>query len=428
MRILSVVGTRPQLIKAAALSPTLRARHDEIFVDTGQHYDEAMAGAFFAELGLPKPDHSLGVGSGSPAEQTGAMLVALEPVIAEARPDAVLVYGDTNSTLAGALVASKLGVPIAHVEAGLRSFDRAMPEEVNRVVADHLSRWRFAPTPAAVHNLAAEGVTDGVELVGDLMQDLAARIAPEIADPGLLRALRFDGAIVTQGGYLFATIHRAENRTPEAISSWAALLRAVARPYRPVILALHPGTKAALEASGESLGPDVSVVEPLGYRTSLTLQLHAAAVLTDSGGVQREAGWLGVPCLVLRSTTEWVELMAASGGQMTLVGLDTDRAVRELVHWAPMGETRGLAAARAKNLAISSAGAAAAIADRMAADAESLKVPAEGVTTVPVPAAVPVASDIARDTADEGPPRSDRGGIWTRLGRRLSMILGRSDK
>ena len=327
MRIVSVVGTRPQLIKAAALSPVLRARHDEIFVDTGQHYDEAMAGVFFAELGLPKPDHSLGVGGGSHAEQTGAMLVALEPIVAAVRPDAVLVYGDTNSTLAGALVAAKVGVPVAHVEAGLRSFDRRMPEEVNRVVADHLSRWLFAPTPAAVDNLAAEGVTDGVELVGDLMQDLAARIVPEVRDPASLRVVHIDGDVVTPGGYLFATIHRAENRTPEAIRSWAAMLRAVARPDRPVILALHPGTRAALEASGEVLGPDVSVTEPLGYRSSLTLQLHAAAVLTDSGGVQREAGWLGVPCLVLRSSTEWVELLAASGGRMSLVGLDVDRAV-----------------------------------------------------------------------------------------------------
>lgn len=368
MRIVSVVGTRPQLIKAAALAPVLRARHHEIFVDTGQHYDEALAGIFFAELGLPRPDHSLGVGGGSPAQQTGAMLIALEPIITEMRPDAVLVYGDTNSTLAGALVAAKLTVPVAHVEAGLRSFDRRMPEEVNRVVADHLSRWLFAPTPAAVDNLAAEGVTDGVALVGDLMQDLAARVAPEVRDPGALRAVPLHGLALTPGGYLFATIHRAENRAPQAIRSWAALLRTVARPDRPLILALHPGTRAALEASGEGLGPDVRVIEPLGYRSSLTIQLHAAAVLTDSGGVQREAGWLGVPCLVLRSSTEWVELLAASGGRMVLVGLDPDRAVRELARWAPVGSTSSLAAARAENVVIPSAGAAVAIADRLAAD------------------------------------------------------------
>ena len=370
MRIVSVVGTRPQLIKAAALSPILRARHEEIFVDTGQHYDETLAGIFFAELGLPRPDHSLGVGGGSHAEQTAAMLVALEPIVTDARPDAVLVYGDTNSTLAGSLVAAKLMVPVAHVEAGLRSFDRRMPEEVNRVVADHLSRWLFAPTSTAVDNLLAEGVTKGVELVGDLMQDLAARIAPEIRDPDALGAVRFDGMTLLPGGYLLATIHRAENRTPEAIRSWTSLLRAVARPDRPVILMLHPGTRAALDSSGEGFGPDVRVVEPLGYRSSLTLQLHAAAVLTDSGGVQREAGWLGVPCLVLRSSTEWVELLAASDGRMVLVGLDADRAMLELDRWAPMESGPDLATSRAEALEIPTAGAAAAIANRLAAEAD----------------------------------------------------------
>lgn len=368
MRIVSVVGTRPQLIKAAALAAVLRARHDEVFVDTGQHYDQAMAGAFFTELGLPRPDHSLGVGAGTHAEQTGAMLAALEPIVAEARPDAVLVYGDTNSTLAGALVAAKLTVPVAHVEAGLRSFDRRMPEEVNRIVADHLSHWLFAPTAAAVDNLAAEGVTDGVELVGDLMQDLAARIAPDVRDPAALRQVPVGGAAVTPGRYLFATIHRAENRSAAAIHAWAALLRAVARRDRPVVLALHPGTRAALDATGERLGPDVRVTEPFGYRSSLTLQLHAAAVLTDSGGVQREAGWLGVPCLVLRSTTEWVELLASSGGRMVLIGLDTDRARAELDRWAPVGRGPALAAARAEGVVINPAGAADAIAARLAAD------------------------------------------------------------
>jgi UDP-GlcNAc3NAcA epimerase len=367
VRIVSVVGTRPQLIKAAALSPVLRAGHDEIFVDTGQHYDESMAGTFFAELELPKPDHSLGVHGGSHAQQTGAMLVALEPIVAGSRPDAVLVYGDTNSTLAGALVAAKLNVPVAHVEAGLRSFDRRMPEEVNRVVVDHLSRWLFAPTPAAIDNLAAEGLTGGVQLVGDLMQDLAARTAPGIRDPATLRTLPLDLALAP-GGYLFATIHRAENRAPAAVRAWAALLRAVAMPDRPVVLAIHPGTRAALAASGEALGPDVLVTEPLGYRTSLALQLHAAAVLTDSGGVQREAGWLGVPCLVLRSSTEWVEMLAGSGGRMSLVGLDVERAVSELARWAPVEACQALAAVRAAGVAIAPAGAAAAIVDRLSFD------------------------------------------------------------
>ena len=367
MRILSVVGTRPQLIKEAALSPVLRSRHEEIFVDTGQHYDEAMAGTFFTELDLAKPDHALGIGGGSHAQQTGAMLSALAPIIEDMRPDAVLVYGDTNSTLAGALAAAKLGVQVAHVEAGLRSFDRRMPEEINRVVADHLSHWLFVPTQAAVDNLAAEGIVDGVELVGDLMQDLAARIAPLVRDPAALEAVPLRGMDLAPGRYLFATIHRAENRSPEAIRAWVGLLRAVASPDRPVVLALHPGTRAALETSSADLGEDVLVIEPLGYRSSLTMQLHAAAVLTDSGGVQREASWLGVPCLVLRSTTEWPELVLASGGRMSLVGLDAGRARDELRRWAPSAEGPGLAADRARSLAIPDAGAAVAITARLAA-------------------------------------------------------------
>ncbi|MDQ3128242.1 MAG: UDP-N-acetylglucosamine 2-epimerase (non-hydrolyzing), partial [Chloroflexota bacterium] len=323
MRIVSVVGTRPQLIKAAALLPSLRARHDEVFVDTGQHYDEALAGAFFAELGLPRPDHALGIGGGTQTEQTGRMLPAIEAVLIAERPDAVLVYGDTTSTLAGALAAAKLGIPVAHVEAGLRSFDRRMPEEINRVVTDHLARWLFAPTPAAVTNLGAEGIVNGVALVGDLMQDLAARVSGDIRDPAALGATEPGRALgLAPGGYLFATVHRAENRTPAGLVGWTSLLASVAAPDRPVVLALHPGTAAALDAAGIRLSDDVHVIGPQGYRTTLTLQLHAAAVLTDSGGVQREAAWLGVPCLILRDRTEWLEAVADSAGRMVVVGLD----------------------------------------------------------------------------------------------------------
>ena len=365
MRILTVVGTRPQLIKAAALSPVLRTAHDEILVDTGQHYDASLAGDFFVELGLPAPDHSLGVGGGTHAEQTGAMLTGLEPIVAATDPEAILVYGDTNSTLAGALVAAKASVPLAHVEAGLRSFDRRMPEEVNRLVSDHLARWRFAPTPAAVANLAAEGLVDEVHLTGDLMQDLASRVSREVADPAALAAVAVPGLgrALSSGDYLFATIHRAENREPAAIDAWVPLVRAAASPDRPVILALHPGTLAALGARAADLGPDVVVTTPYGYRSSLTLQLHAAAVLTDSGGVQREAGWLGVPCLVLRSSTEWVELMAASEGRMVLVGLDPDLAAATLARLAPAepGETAASAIRRLAALDVPAAGAAEAI-------------------------------------------------------------------
>jgi UDP-GlcNAc3NAcA epimerase len=362
LRIVSVVGTRPQLIKAAALLPALRRAHDEVFVDTGQHYDEAMAGAFFAELGLPRPEHALGIGGGTATEQTARMLPAIEAILLEERPDAVLVYGDTNSTLAGTLAAAKLDIPVAHVEAGLRSFDRSMPEEINRVVTDHLSRWLFVPTPAAVDNLRAEGIVDGVSLVGDLMQDLAARVSTEVREPAALAATAPAAAFgLVSGGYLFATVHRAENRTPAALAAWAGLFDAVATPERPVVLALHPGTAAALEGAGVQLGPDVRVVEPQGYRTTLALQLHAAAVLTDSGGVQREAAWLGVPCLVLRDRTEWVEAVAASAGRMVLVGLDASRAVAELGRVAPPATSREEAAARAASVAVPPAGAAEAI-------------------------------------------------------------------
>lgn len=365
MKIVSVVGTRPQLIKAAALQPALRARHREVFVDTGQHWDESMAGSFFGELGLAKPDHSLGAGGGTHAEQTAAMLVGLEPILSAARPDAVLVYGDTNSTLAGALSAAKLGIPVAHVEAGLRSFDRRMPEELNRVVTDHLATWSFAPTPAAVANLIAEGITSGVVLVGDLMQDLAARVSADVRDRQVLARiatrLELAGRPLLPGEYLFATVHRQENRDPVAVRAWAQMLTTAAAHDRPVILALHPGTRGAMEAAGVSCGPDVLIVEPQGYRTSLALQLHAAAVLTDSGGVQREAAWLGVPCLVLRGSTEWTEAVESSGGRIVVVGLDERRAVEELARLAPPAEAARLAIARAASLEVRPAGAADAI-------------------------------------------------------------------
>ncbi|MEZ0239728.1 MAG: UDP-N-acetylglucosamine 2-epimerase, partial [Chloroflexota bacterium] len=226
------------------------------------------------------------------------------------------------------------------------------------LVTDHLSRWLFAPTPAAVANLRAEGIVDGVVEVGDVLQDLAARTAREVRDPAILTSV--DMALIP-GGYLFATIHRAENREPDAMTAWAALLNGVARPERPVILALHPGTRADLEAAAIELSPDVRVIEPQGYRTTLGLQLHAAAVLTDSGGVQREAAWLHVPCLILRGTTEWVEALASSGGTMVMVGLDAARATAELERLAPVSTGEADARARAADLRLEPAGAVDAI-------------------------------------------------------------------
>jgi UDP-GlcNAc3NAcA epimerase len=366
VKIVSVVGTRPQLIKAAALQPALRARHVEVFVDTGQHWDQAMAGNFFGELGLRRPDHQLNAGGGSHAQQSAAMLTRLEPVVLAAAPDAVLVYGDTNSTLAGALVAAKLGIPVAHVEAGLRSFDRRMPEELNRIVADHLSTWAFAPTPAAVANLQAEGISTGVHLVGDLMQDLAARVAGEIRDARILGGIgQRLGLHLRAGGYVFATVHRQENREVPAMEAWTGILADVATAERPVILALHPGTRAVMVAAGVSAGPNVHVVEPQAYRTSLALQLHAAAVVTDSGGVQREAAWLGVPCIVLRESTEWVEAVEAAAGHMVVVGRDRALATAELAKLAPIDAGPEAARARVATLDLRPVGAAVAIADAL---------------------------------------------------------------
>jgi UDP-GlcNAc3NAcA epimerase len=294
----------------------------------------------------------------------------------------VLVYGDTNSTLAGALAAAKLVLPVAHVEAGLRSFDRSMPEEINRVVADHLSKWLFAPTRTAVENLAAEGLSDRVTLVGDVLQDLAARTAADVADPAVLigieAALRREapGLRLRPGGYVLATVHRAANRDAAALRAWADVLGSLAREARPVVLPLHPGTAGALAAAGIALGPDVRVVGPVGYRTSLALQLHSAAVVTDSGGVQREASWLGVPCLILRDVTEWTEAVAESGGLMVVVGLDAERAQAELARLAPPDEAERIATDRAAWLELDPAGAAEAIATALETDAAARR-PAE---------------------------------------------------
>lgn len=367
MRIATIVGTRPQLIKAAALQPALRALHDETFIDTGQHWDDAMAGVFFRDLGLVRPDLTLDGGGGTAAEQTGRILVGLEEALRDLAPDAVLVFGDTNSTLAAALVAARLGAPLAHVEAGLRSFDRRMPEEVNRIVTDHLSRWTFAPTPAAMANLAAEGLGDGAHLVGDVMRDLAARTLEAVrAEAALADLPPAPGGPWRTGAYLFATIHRAENRAPAAIEAWIAMLDAVATPGRPVLLALHPGTRAVVEATGRSTGPHVVVVEPLGYRASLAAQLHAAAVLTDSGGVQREAAWLGTPCLVLRSSSEWVETLAGDAATSVLVGLDAAAAVAALERLAPADRAVDDARSRAAGRSLETDGATDAIARLLA--------------------------------------------------------------
>ena len=319
MKILTVVGARPQFIKAGIVSKTLAARgFVETLVHTGQHYDERMSGRFFSELDIPAPHHHLGIGSSSHSAQTGRMMEQLEALIlSSGHPDAMLVYGDTNSTLAGALVASKLNLPIAHVEAGLRSFNRAMPEEVNRVVTDHLSTWCFCPTATAVTNLEHEGIRSGVHLCGDVMYEATLHLAQHFASgSALMDALRRDIAPhpVTwpDGPFLLATIHRAENTDhPERFK---AILDGLSMSPNPVVLPAHPRIRPMLDRL--SLPPTVHIIPPVGYAVMLGLVRLASGVVTDSGGLQKEAYWLETPCITVRDETEWVETLHDGWNQL----------------------------------------------------------------------------------------------------------------
>ena len=294
MRILSVVGNRPQFIKSAPLSLALRERGvDEVVLHTGQHYDPELSAVFFEELELAPPRYRLETGSGPHGEQTGRMLPAIEAAVLEEGPDAVLVYGDTNSTLAGALAAAKLLVPVAHVEAGLRSFDRTMPEELNRILVDRISSLLFCPTEVAVGNLAAEGITEGVHLVGDVMYDANLRLAPIARERS--DALARNG--VEPGRYLVLTLHREANVAPEPL---ARIAEALAALDEPVVFPAHPRTELDPAQAGIALPPNVAVIPPAGYLDFAALASQARVVLTDSGGVQKEAYWYGVPCVTLR--------------------------------------------------------------------------------------------------------------------------------
>lgn len=320
MRVLSVVGARPQFIKAASVCRALRGRHEEILVHSGQHYDYGMSDVFFEQLGIPAPDYNLAVGSGGHGRQTGEMLGMLEELLLEREPDMVLVYGDTNTTLAAGLAAAKLDIPVAHVEAGLRSFNRAMPEEINRVLVDHISALLLCPTTAAVENLRAEGITEGVHLVGDVMLDTARYFAESVnAAPVLARYG------VEPDGYFFATVHRAGNSDDPG--KLAAIVSALAALDRPVIWAVHPRTRKNLQAFGldavVEASPSIIAIEPLPYTDTVALLCSASALLTDSGGMQKEAYFFGVPCVTMRDETEWVETVEL--GWNTLVGADTER-------------------------------------------------------------------------------------------------------
>ncbi|MBU6338169.1 MAG: UDP-N-acetylglucosamine 2-epimerase (non-hydrolyzing), partial [Acidobacteria bacterium] len=321
----TVIGNRPQFVKAAAVSGPLREAHEEILLHTGQHYDDELSTIFVEELGIPRPEIELGIGGGSNPEQTGRMLEALGPLLASEAPDAVLVYGDTNSTLAGAVAGAQAQVPVAHVEAGMRSGDRTMPEELNRILTDHASDLLLCPSQVAVENLAIEGLGARAELVGDVMVDVAELVRPRAAkDSGPL-----EQAGVARGGYVLATAHRAANvDDPERLARLAELLAAVPDP---VVLPLHPRTRARLEEAGLLAGLEesgVKVLAPLGYPAFTALLLGAKAVLTDSGGVQKEAYLAGIPCVTLRDTTEWVETVDL--GWNRLVDLDVEKALAAL--------------------------------------------------------------------------------------------------
>ncbi len=331
MRILTVVGNRPQFIKAAAVSGPLRERHEELLVHTGQHYDDELSRVFFTELGLARPERELGIGGGSNASQTARMLAALEPLISELSPDAALVYGDTNSTLAGALAAAQSGVRVVHVEAGMRSFDRSMPEELNRVLCDHLAALLLCASQTAVENLRAESVAARVELVGDVMVDVALRTQPLArANTRALEAHELES-----GSYLLITAHRAGNvDDPQRLHALVELIEALSAP---ALLALHPRTRERLRDAGlltrlES-ARGLRITGPLGYLEFSALLCNARAVLTDSGGVQKEAYLAGVPCVTLRANTEWVETVDA--GWNTLVDLDRDAALAALSRTPP---------------------------------------------------------------------------------------------
>jgi UDP-GlcNAc3NAcA epimerase len=314
MKIVSIVGARPQFIKAAVLSRELRKEHTEILVHTGQHYDENMSAIFFAELGIPEPEYSLKIGSGLHGAQTGAMLAGIEQVLVDEQPDWVVVYGDTNSTLAGALAAAKLHLRVAHIEAGLRSFNRAMPEEINRVLTDHISTLLFCPTQTAITHLAAEGITHGVYRVGDVMYDaLMWAVAQGRTRPDVLAGLG-----LPEKGYLLATLHRAENT--DNLTRLQSITDAFNRLDEPLVFPVHPRTRKKLDEIAYAPAPHVHLIEPVGYLDMARLESAARRILTDSGGIQKEAMWLGVPCVTLRDETEWVETVES--GWNVLVGAD----------------------------------------------------------------------------------------------------------
>jgi len=330
MKVITVVGARPQFIKAAAVSNVIRKYHNEILIHTGQHYDENMSKVFFEELNIPKPDYNLEVGSGNHGMQTGTMLINLEEIYLKEKPDMVLVYGDTNSTLAGALTASKLLIPVAHVEAGLRSFNMAMPEEQNRILTDHISNLLFTPTETAVNNLYNEGLKNNVYNVGDVMYDAVLyfkKIAK--AKSNIIEKLK-----IKENDYILTTIHRAENTND--INRLKNMIEALNESEARIILPMHPRTKKYIESYELRIGENISVIDPIGYLDMINLEMHAQKIVTDSGGVQKEAFFMKKPCITMRDQTEWVETVI--NGWNIIVGTNKDKIIDGIKNFKPQKE------------------------------------------------------------------------------------------
>lgn len=330
MKVVSVVGARPEFIQAAPISRALWEKHEEVLVHTGQHYDYLMSQAFFDELGIPAPDYNLEVGSGSHGWQTAEILIRLEKVLLRESPDLVIVRGDTNSTLAGALAASKLHIPIAHIEAGERSYDRRMPEEINRLVADHVADFHFCVSRAAVARLATEGITESVYWVGDVMLDAMLQNLPTArcrSDVLARLGLR-------PGNYALVTIHRAGN-TDNPARLWQ-IVTGLNQIPETIVFPVHPRTQKALNQLGIHFAPHVRPIEPVSYFDMVVLEENARLIATDSGGVQREAYFLGIPCLTLRDETEWIETVEV--GWNRLVGTDPERILQAWFDFTPPPE------------------------------------------------------------------------------------------
>ncbi|MCK5038005.1 MAG: UDP-N-acetylglucosamine 2-epimerase (non-hydrolyzing) [Thermoplasmata archaeon] len=325
MKVVSIVGARPQFVKAAMISKVIRKKHEEVLVHTGQHYDEEMSQVFFDVMKIPKPEYNLNIGSGSQGEQTALMLDGIEKVLIKEKPDWMVVYGDTNSTLAGALAAVKLHIPIAHIEAGLRSFNMHMPEEVNRRITDHVSKLLFCPTEVSVKNLEEEGIVDGVHLVGDVMFDAVEHYGQQETD--ILQRLG-----LKPKEYYFLTTHRPSNTDDK--TNLQNIMTALENEN--IIFPAHPRTVASIEKHGIELPDNIRKIKPVHYLDSLTLIKNAKKVITDSGGIQKEAYFLGTPCITLREETEWVETV--EDGWNILTGADTEKIKDGIENFDPTGE------------------------------------------------------------------------------------------